>query len=74
MFIRGGRDYMFKVSVTNKHFNGIRAGVQFENGEAVTSDKKVAKELESYGYSVVEEKPKAQKKAPVKKAPKKEEE
>lgn len=68
---------MFKVKVNNEFFNGIRAGVQFVNGEATVSDEKVAKQLESFGYAVeseqVEEKPK--KKAPArKKAPKKEEE
>lgn len=66
---------MIKVTVPNKNFNGIRAGVQFDKGEAVC-DEKQAKELKALGYSVEalesdkESKPKA-KKAPAKKATKK---
>lgn len=66
---------MIKVTVPNKSFNGVRAGVKFEKGEA-TCDEKYANELKALGYTVEalepvkESKPKT-KKPPAKKAPKK---
>lgn len=66
---------MVKVTVPNKHFNGVRAGVEFKHGEAECDSQK-ANELEALGYTVErsepvkEEKPKAKQNKP-KKAPKK---
>lgn len=66
---------MIKVTVPNKSFDGIRAGVKFDKGEAIC-EAKYANELKALGYSVEalesdkESKPKT-KKTPAKKAPKK---
>lgn len=47
---------MFKIKTPNKRFNGERLGVKFVNGVGETEDKSVIKELESYGYTVEQEK------------------
>lgn len=54
----------FIVKTPSEVFNGKRAGVQFNKGEAVTEDAEKAAVLKDLGYSVVEvkaaaEKPKA---------------
>ena len=59
-----------KVIVKNKGFNGYRADIKFNNGEAVFEDEAKAKRLaEAFGYEIEPiEAEKPAKKAPVKKA------
>lgn len=58
-----GGNTMYKIYTPNKHFKGVRLGVEFVNGVGETKDAKVAKDLESFGYKVEKEKPAKEKKS-----------
>lgn len=49
---------VFVIETPNKHFNGVREGLTFENGKAETGDKKLAERLtnpgDHYGYFCAE--------------------
>ncbi|MEY8748950.1 hypothetical protein [Alkalicoccobacillus gibsonii] len=68
---------MYKVKVDSKGFNGVRAGIRFQMGEATFEDPKLVAVFKRLGYEVSESAPKilakekapATKKAPAKKAP-----